>query len=449
MTMKHIRWITFALITFLFIPMSVDAASYPTPVKVQLLPTATFLATANGNYQLIDLKTKQVIPFTNPIVFSQTNGAVVATINGVSYTSTSGFLLDEVTRGEQHDVTISSIQQAGGTSAPVTYRGSFEITPGKTAPNLFNTLDMEDYVKGVVPGEMPSSWHKEALKAQAVAARSYAYAQLKNTSFLQMTVASQVYGGKSKERAASTAAVNETAGVYATYENEPIAAYFHSSSGGYTENSENVWSSVVPYIRSVSDPYDRHANNSHYGWNAKVAANTVSSKFKLTNEQVVSLSITQKTNAGSVQQMEATVYNPATGQKRIVQARPSFVSSADAFRSFFGISLKSIAFDVKGNANVKIKQADGSEQTVDHIAGYALQTTSGQTTIATGNASIRTENETMYYPTAPTEFTFTGNGWGHRLGMSQWGARSMAEKGFTYDQILKYYYKGIEVKKIQ
>lgn len=447
--MKHIRWIAFALITFLFIPMSVDAASYPTPVKVKLLPTATFLATANGNYQLIDLKTKQVIPFTNPIVFSQTNGAVVATINGVSYTSTSGFLLDEVTRGEQHDVTIGSIQKAGGTSAPVTYRGSFEITPGKTAPNLFNTLDMEDYLKGVVPGEMPASWHKEALKAQAVAARSYAYAQLKNTSFLQMTVASQVYGGKSKEQATSTAAVNETAGVYATYQNEPISAYFHSSSGGNTENSENVWSRDVPYIRSVADPYDRHTSNPHYGWNTKVATSTVSSRFKLTNEQVVSLRVTQRTNAGSVQQMEATVYNPTTGQKRILQTRPSFVSSADAFRSFFGVSLKSIAFDVKGNANVKIKRADGSEQTVDHIAGYALQTTSGQTTIATGNASIRTENETMYYPTAPTEFTFTGNGSGHRLGMSQWGARSMAEKGFTYDQILKYYYKGIEVKKIQ
>lgn len=447
--MKIARWICFAFSMLLLVPQTVAAASYPTPVKVKLLPTATFLATVNGNYQLIDIKTKQVIPFTNPIVFSQTNGAVVATINGVSYTSTSGFLLDEVTRGEQHDVTISSIQKAGGTSAPVTYRGSFEITPGTTAPNLFNTLDMEDYLKGVVPGEMPASWHKEALKAQAVAARSYAYAQLKNTSFLQMTVASQVYGGKSKEQATSTAAVNETAGVYATYQNEPISAYFHSSSGGNTENSENVWSRDVPYIRSVADPYDRHASNPHYGWNTKVATSTVSSRFKLTNEQVVSLRVTQRTNAGSVQQMEATVYNPATGQKRIVQARPSFVSSSDAFRSFFGVPLKSIAFDVKGNANVKVKRADDSEQTLDHLAGYAIQTNSGQALIAVGNASIRTLKETIYYPTAPTEFTFTGNGWGHRLGMSQWGARSMAEKGFTYDQILKYYYKGIEVKKIQ
>ncbi|EPZ37570.1 hypothetical protein JV16_01490 [Anoxybacillus ayderensis] len=447
--MKSIRWIVVAFSMFLFIPTSVHAASYPTPVKVKLLPTATFLATVNGNYQLIDLKTKQAIPFTNPVAFSQTNGAVVATINGVSYTSTSGFLLDEVTRNDQHDVTIGSIQQANGKSAPVKYRGSFEITPGQTAPNLFNTLDMEDYLKGVVPGEMPSSWHKEALKAQAVAARSYAYAQLKKSSFLQMTVASQVYGGKSKEQATSTAAVNETAGVYATYQNEPIAAYFHSSSGGNTENSENVWGGAVPYIRSVSDPYDRHASNPHYGWNGKVATTVVSSKFKLTNEQVVSLRVTQKTSAGSVQQMEATVYNPATGQKRTLQVRPSFVSSPDAFRSFFGVSLKSIAFDVKGNANVKVKLADGSEQTVDHIVGYTLQTNSGQTIISNGNASIRTENETIYYPTAPTEFTFTGDGWGHRLGMSQWGARSMAEKGFTYDQILKYYYKGIEVKKIK
>ncbi|KHF28994.1 Amidase enhancer precursor [Anoxybacillus sp. BCO1] len=250
-------------------------------------------------------------------------------------------------------------------------------------------------------------------------------------------MASQVYGGKSKEQATSTAAVNETAGVYATYQNEPIAAYFHSSSGGNTENSENVWGGAVPYIRSVSDPYDRHASNPHYGWNGKVATTVVSSKFKLTNEQVVSLRVTQKTSAGSVQQMEATVYNPATGQKRTLQVRPSFVSSPDAFRSFFGVSLKSIAFDVKGNANVKVKLADGSEQTVDHIVGYTLQTNSGQTIISNGNASIRTENETIYYPTAPTEFTFTGDGWGHRLGMSQWGARSMAEKGFTYDQNFK------------
>ncbi len=109
-----------------------------------------------------------------------------------------------------------------------------------------------------------------------------------------MTVASQVYGGKSKEQATSTAAVNETAGVYATYQNEPIAAYFHSSSGGNTENSENVWGGAVPYIRSVSDPYDRHASNPHYGWNGKVATTVVSSKFKLTNEQVVSLRVTQK-----------------------------------------------------------------------------------------------------------------------------------------------------------
>ncbi|KFZ32576.1 hypothetical protein JS44_01335 [Anoxybacillus flavithermus] len=89
--MKSIRWIVVAFSMFLFIPTSVHAASYPTPVKVKLLPTATFLATVNGNYQLIDLKTKQAIPFTNPVAFSQTNGAVVATINGVSYTSTSGF----------------------------------------------------------------------------------------------------------------------------------------------------------------------------------------------------------------------------------------------------------------------------------------------------------------------------------------------------------------------
>jgi stage II sporulation protein D len=447
--MKRVKisWIVSLMIFLLFFPTNTKAASYPTEVKVKLLPTATFSATITGNYQLIHLDSKQVIPFTNPISFSQSNGKVVATIGTKTYSSTSGFMIDEVTRNDNNEVTISNIQQTNGAVA-TKYRGSFTIVPGTTSPNLFNTLDMEDYLKGVVPGEMPASWPKEALKAQAVAARSYAYAQLKKNSYLQMTVASQVYGGKSKEHSNTNAAVNETAGIYATYNNQPIDAYFHSSSGGYTENSELVWSSVVPYIRSVADPYDQHPSNPHYGWTASADSSTLASKFKLTAERLVSLRVTERSQAGSVQQVQAVAYNPTTEQKRTINTRTTFVSSPDSFRSFFGVTLKSISFDIKGNANAKIKRADGSEQLVDHVAGYKLQTVSGETTISDLNISVRTKDTTIYYPTSPTQFTFTGNGWGHRLGMSQWGARSMAEAGFKYDQILKHYYKGIEVKKL-
>ncbi|MGX1902541.1 SpoIID/LytB domain-containing protein [Thermolongibacillus altinsuensis] len=447
--MKRLKqWWIVSLIGFLFLlPIKTEAASYPTPVKVKLLPTTTFSATVTGNYRLINLDSKQAISFTNPISFSQSNGKVVATIGTKTYSSSSGFMIDEVTRSDLNEVTISNIKQSTG-SVATKYRGSFTIVPGATSPDLFNTLDIEDYVKGVVPGEMPASWPKEALKAQAVAARSYAYTQLQKTSYLQMTVASQVYGGKSKEHSNTNAAVSETAGIYATYNNQPIAAYFHSSSGGYTENSENVWSSVVPYIRSVADPYDQHPSNPHYGWTASADSSTIASKFKLTDERLVALRVTERTQAGSVQQVQAIAYNPTTAQKRTINTRTTFVSSPDSFRSFFGVTLKSISFNIKGNANVKIKRADGSEQTVDHVAGYKLQTVSGETTINDLNISVRTKDTTIYYPTSPTQFTFTGNGWGHRLGMSQWGARSMAEKGFKYDQILKHYYKGIEVKKL-
>jgi len=137
------------------------------------------------------------------------------------------------------------------------FRGTLEVRPGLW---LVNRIALDDYVKGVVAGEMPSSWHPEALKAQAVAARTYALATRKTGASFDVypDTRSQVYQGVTGETFATNRAVNATRGRIVTYEGEPIVAYYFSTSGGETENVEFSFFGALPtpYLRGVEDAYD-------------------------------------------------------------------------------------------------------------------------------------------------------------------------------------------------
>ena len=141
------------------------------------------------------------------------------------------------------------------------YRGSLQLRASALGGvSAINALKMDDYIRGVVAGEMPSGWPQEALRAQAVAARTYAMATSKNgDGFDQYAdTRSQVYNGISGETAATDAAVAATTGEVVTYDGKPIVTYYFSTSGGRTENVENVFlgADPAPYLRSVEDPYD-------------------------------------------------------------------------------------------------------------------------------------------------------------------------------------------------
>lgn len=145
-----------------------------------------------------------------------------------------------------------------------TYRDVIEYRPGASGGvTAVNKVELENYIRGVVPNESPSSWPLEALKAQAVAARSYALGTGGGESKVfdhYDTVASQVYGGYSSEQARTNRAVAKTAGEVLRHDGEVIVAYFHSTSGGHTEHNENVWGGTpLGYIRGVSDPWDRRS----------------------------------------------------------------------------------------------------------------------------------------------------------------------------------------------
>ena len=162
------------------------------------------------------------------------------------------------------------------------YRSTLQVRNANSKLLLINRLGMEAYLRGVVPQEMPFSWEAAALESQAIAARSYAEATRRSGAFdFYDDVRDQVYGGASSETAATNRAVLATAGKAAVYGGEPITAFFHSSSGGHTESSANVFGGAKPYLKAVRD-VDRagrayegraYANSPWMSWRGEIAPN--------------------------------------------------------------------------------------------------------------------------------------------------------------------------------
>ena len=161
------------------------------------------------------------------------------------------------------------------------YRGDLELRPGGLGLSAINAVSLEQYLRGVVPGEMPTSWPAEALRAQAVAARTYALATSKNgDGFDQYAdTRSQMYVGISGERASTNAAVAATVGEVVVYGGKPVVTYYFSTSGGRTENVENSFlgAEPVPYLKSVADPYD--SGSPRHRWTVRMTLGQASARL--------------------------------------------------------------------------------------------------------------------------------------------------------------------------
>jgi stage II sporulation protein D len=168
-----------------------------------------------------------------------------------------------------------------------TYRGLLEVRKaGISGVNAINAVDIEEYVRGVISKESPSSWPAEALKSQAVAARSYALAStVKGAGFdLYDDTRSQVYGGAGAETAKTDAAVAATALQVVLYQGRLAQTFFFSTSGGHTENNENsslgFGQPAVPYLRGVEDPYEADAGSSYAHWKRKYTVARLSAALR-------------------------------------------------------------------------------------------------------------------------------------------------------------------------
>jgi stage II sporulation protein D len=164
------------------------------------------------------------------------------------------------------------------------YRGSLVFRPNaRGSIQTVNLLGIEDYVRGVVAGEMPSQWPVAALEAQAIAARSFALTAAPRSPDYDLydDTRSQMYGGVGAETPATDAAVATTTGQVVEYDGIPVTTYFFASSGGYTEDVQNVWSGVSPeaWLQGVPDPYDDSGSNPFYRWKVSMSLAKVARKL--------------------------------------------------------------------------------------------------------------------------------------------------------------------------
>ncbi|HEY9670021.1 MAG TPA: SpoIID/LytB domain-containing protein [Waterburya sp.] len=265
------------------------------------------------------------------------------------------------------------------------YRGRTELVSTSKGLTAVNYVDLEQYLYSVLGAEMSANWPLEALKAQAVAARSYALYKRATTANgvydVGDTTTWQVYKGLETEATSTQKAVQATAGQVMIYDGKVILAVFHAASGGHTENVEDIWKSpLIPYLRGVED-YDQ--GTPAYEWSKHFSRHQLSSRIS---------------GVGSVISMTAERTTP---QGRIVTM---LVKGDRGTRRISGTDLRS-ALGLKSTLFVVNPTSDG--------------------------------------------FTLQGRGYGHGLGLSQWGARNLAVKGVNYQQILSHYYQNVTLAQMQ
>lgn len=270
------------------------------------------------------------------------------------------------------------------------YRGRIRIqrsTDGGV--DVINVLGLEEYLYGVVPKEMSPRWSSEALMAQAIVARSYAvYQKMKNENKdydVYSTTYSQVYGGLNVESEYSNRAVDETRGKILIYDHQPVLAYFHSNSGGQTENAKNVWTADVPYLKSIPDSYSTKAPN--YLW--------------------------------------------------------TLFLSLDEIK----VALNKSGFDIGDIYEIATAEVSPSGR----VKKVRISHSGGESILTSNNFRIKVDptmiKSTLFTMTRKRNgIRFDGRGYGHGVGLSQWGAYVMAKEGHSCKDILKHYYSEVDIQ---
>jgi stage II sporulation protein D len=210
----------------------------------------------------------QTLTVNSPVDFKVRDGSgVVHTLTAGAYPLTTALKVRLEGQAKASALPGPLLFQPGSAALALKhrYRGSIQIDVNAGKLRAINMVGLEQYLYGVVPSEMPYTWAPEALKAQAVAARSYALATRRTGAFdLYPDTRSQVYLGIEHEKPSTNAAVNATAGQVVLYDGEVAKTFFFSSSGGRTASAEDVWGETVPYLLSVPDPYD--SISPHHDW---------------------------------------------------------------------------------------------------------------------------------------------------------------------------------------
>lgn len=319
---------------------------------------------------------------------------------------------------------------------------------------VVNFVSEDLYVAGVLPYEFVVSGTVESLKAGAVAIRTFARATTKHSASgfdLCNTTDCQVYrGAYTGENAAGILqAVRETAGLCAYYDGKPIQAVYSSSDGGATEDAANAWGTEHPYLKGKPDPYESTISFGGQSWSYSISASDLQSLLQKQGYAcgtVTGLAVTETTPNGNVNEITVTdsggkTFTFARDKVRVLQGLPGvqYMSRRFTIRPNGGAVEPGGAFSVYDGKTTSTANAVTAVTASGRTAVSApapVITGSGVTTVGEGAAS----------PSSGPGWTITGSGYGHNVGLSQWGAYAMGRLGYTYDEILKFYYTGITIQ---
>jgi len=390
------------------------------------------------------------------------------------------------------------------------YRRIIRVIPWDSSLICVNVLPIEEYLIGVVPCEVPPDWPMETLKAQAVAARTYsmrAIQQYPDRPFdLYCTVADQVYNGAGRERERTTQACVDTTGEVCTFNRLPIIAYYHAASGGWTASGGDTFGRDFPYLRSVPSR-DSSVNRWTYpvsrsnlesalrsagkpvGTIQRVWVHRFSQEGRAEDVKIVhsggvtligSIELRNALGAGNIQSTYFTIQGqqaPGIPDESSFNADiiPATANPLELYSSLHPQVYIPLPEPVIIGSNCVIS-AGGTTQTTGltvlgastitgYVNGYVwlarpvLVNDLHRSGIGESSPLIESTPNALPHADAVDDpgsdigvpqngaFTFVGHGCGHGVGLSQHGARILAESGWTYDNILQYFYTGIEIQR--
>jgi len=354
------------------------------------------------------------------------------------------------------------------------YRGILRLVTDRTGFSVVNVIDVESYLRGVLKIEVNPAWPMEALKAQAVIARTYALRQAgrhgKDGFDLCATTHCQAYRGMSAEDPKTDRAVEETRGIVVFYGSQLAQTFYFADGAGWTADVSTVWGGGVPYLNCRPEPVSYETPHSR--WKATLSQEAMQKAMKAMKIQVgavLEVRPSEKDRGNRVTQLEVR------GTERTVSVK------GHAFRMAAGSNvIRSTLFDIapaQGQVPVNLPssqsgipsplQAQPASVGEDPLVTLTRQGAFSSTELmdmllhpekrdeyikkAGGKPTSANPPRTLPSPPAPvvyrTEnvpafFEFYGKGWGHGVGLSQWGAKALSEQGWDYKSILSHYYPG-------
>lgn len=430
------KCILFVLSLALLIALFVPCVSYALDAQYQTVKVGIYYSSTAKSQVLFASTDGFTVGYMNDSAFVPESGlwqsensaayssAGTVNINGTEYSCKNG------------NVALYPINGSVNINGTI-YRGGVEFYPSSGKLTVINFVNINDYIAAVVGKEMSPSWNIEALKAQAVCARSYCIATWNRHSSLGFNMCSlqdcQTYMGISGETESTKRAASETKDQVVMYGSSVATTVYSASDGGSTAYSKHVWGGDIPYLQAVEDIYENPNEAVRSSWTNTFTKSDIKSKLAASGiniGEVTDMKVTGKDEYGRV--YEVTIYG----------TNGNHVLKNEKTRSLFNLYSQKYTISSSGktaDSEIYAASSEGIKIITDNVIAKVY--VDGLLTVR-GGASTKTYKENESASSTGDTFTINGSGWGHGVGMSQYGAKAMADQGFGYKDILTFYYKG-------